>query len=133
MPKDADFPDLNKGSWEKASDADAKYNCIAFAAGRTDVFWWPDNYPDPESDYWPHGLLREETIAAFVQLFESLRFQCCVDGNLAVGTNVERNPGGDRCRSPRHLCHHGRHGTVEVNSPGRGCRGGPGRREPRRI
>jgi hypothetical protein len=84
-PKDADFPDLGKGFWEKTSDPDPKYNCIAFAAGRTDVFWWPDDYPDEESDYWPHGITREETVAAFAQLFQSLGYDICVDGDLESG------------------------------------------------
>ncbi|MBI3822407.1 MAG: hypothetical protein HY289_06975 [Planctomycetes bacterium] len=84
-PKQADFPDLDKYSWAKTSDPDPKYNCIGFAAGRTDVFWWPDDYPDADSDYWPRGIAREETVAAFVQLFQSLGYEICSDGSLEVG------------------------------------------------
>jgi len=81
-PKDVDFPNLNSGSWNVTSPPDVAYNCIAFAAGRTDVVWWPDDFPDPQSDYWPERILREESIAAFVQLFESLGYEICADGSL---------------------------------------------------
>ncbi len=83
--KDVDFPNLDQGFWEKTSGPEPKYNCLAFAAGRIDVFWRPDDYPDEESDYWPTGILREETIAAFSQLFQSLGYQPCTDGNLEAG------------------------------------------------
>ena len=84
-PKVGDFPDLNNSVWEKTSEPDPSYNCIAFAAGRTDVFWWPDEYPDEESDYWPHGIRREESIAAFIELFKSLGYESCLDGRLETG------------------------------------------------
>jgi hypothetical protein len=84
-PLEIDFPDLAKEPWSKTSDADPKYNCIAFAAGRTDVFWWPDDYSDEESDYWPHGIPREESISAFILLFQSLGYQLCPDGSLEAG------------------------------------------------
>ncbi len=84
-PKDVDFPDLNSGFWQQASDPDPKYNCIAFAAGRTDVFWWPDDYPDSESDYWPPGIAREETVAAIIQLFQSFGYEACDNGRLESG------------------------------------------------
>ena len=82
---DADFPNLQAGAWQVTSPPDNRYNCIAFAVGRTDVYWWPDEYPDPNFDYWPPGILREESIAAFVQLFESLAYEVCADGTLEPG------------------------------------------------
>jgi hypothetical protein len=64
------------------SPPDLHYNCIGFAAGRSDVVWWPDEYPDPQSDYWPQGILREESVPAFVELFQSLGYELCSDGDL---------------------------------------------------
>src|SRR5436189_3388606 len=84
-PKQSDFPNLTSSSWQVTSPPDPLYNCIAFAAGRTDVFWWPDDYPDPASDYWPPGILREESIAALIELYQSLGFDACADGNLEQG------------------------------------------------
>src|SRR6266852_101687 len=82
---DADFPNLKSGVWQVTSPPDIRYNCIAFAAGRTDVFWWPDDYPDPDFDHWPPGILREESIAALLQLYESLGYEVCADGVLEAG------------------------------------------------
>ena len=84
-PKDADFPNLNAGVWHVTSPPDVRYNCVAFAAGRTDVYWWPDEFPDPHSDYWPAGILREESVTAFMELFQSLGYTVCADGGLEAG------------------------------------------------
>jgi hypothetical protein len=97
----ADFPNLQSGVWQTTSPPDKSYNCIAFAAGRTDVFWWPDDYPDPDFDHWPHGVLREETVAAFVQLYESLGFESCVMASWKRGSRKSRStPSINRPRMP---------------------------------
>jgi hypothetical protein len=83
--KKDDFPNLRDEDWVPKSDPDPKYNCIAFAAGRTDVYWWPDNYPDPDSEYWPSGIVREETVEAIAALFRSQGFEDCADGSLEEG------------------------------------------------
>lgn len=80
--KDVDFPRLKGSDWQQTSEPDVKYNCIAFAVGRTDVVWWPDDYPDPDSDYWPQDVLREETIEAFIELYKSMGFEECTDGSF---------------------------------------------------
>lgn len=61
------------------------YNCIGYAAGRTDAYWWPDDYPEPDSDYWPAGIPREETLEAFTALYESLGYAVCGDGSPEKG------------------------------------------------
>jgi len=83
--KKDDFPNLRQEDWVRKSDSDPKYNCVAFAAGRTDVYWWPDQYPDPASDYWPASIRREETVDAIAELFKSLGFEDCVDGRHETG------------------------------------------------
>ncbi len=80
-----DFPNLAKHVWAQCSPVDPTYNCIAFAAGRSDVYWWPDNSPDEPSDYWPTGLPRDETIDALRRLIESFGYAACADGSLEPG------------------------------------------------
>ena len=36
------FPDLARTGYQVTSPPDPVYNCIAWAAGRTDEWWWPD-------------------------------------------------------------------------------------------
>ena len=82
--KEEDFPSLAGCDWQQTSDPDPTYNCIAYAAGRTDVYWWPDDYPEPESDYWPAAIPREETLSAFSHLFQSLGYEICDDGDFEL-------------------------------------------------
>jgi len=52
----------------------AEYNCIAWAAGDTSRWWWPDSL---ESSYWPDDVQRSETLEAFVKAFETLSYTVC--------------------------------------------------------
>jgi hypothetical protein len=46
------FPFLDSEGYTETSPAASEYNCIAWAAGRTDVAWWPD----PQGiGYWPES------------------------------------------------------------------------------
>lgn len=58
------------------------YNCIAWAAGESDRFWWPDPM---NQAYWPPGVKREPTVAAFIAAYGTLGYEPCADGNLEVG------------------------------------------------
>ena len=87
------FPGLHGSGYLVTSPADIRYNCVAWAAEDEEHWWWPD-----EDSYWPEGVAREETIAAFVAAFEKLGFVL-----------VQRSPprgglreGGDLRRSGRH-------------------------------
>jgi hypothetical protein len=63
------------------------YNCIAFAAGRTDQWWWPSHYKFLY--YWPPHLLREaencETPENFIRAFEWLGYKQCKNGKCVRG------------------------------------------------
>ena len=76
------FPDLVRTGYRITSPPDAKYNCIAHAAGVTNNWWWPD--PDG-FDYWPSGVVRERTLAAFLQVFASIGYFPCPDGSQEPG------------------------------------------------
>jgi hypothetical protein len=78
----ADFPNLVSDSYEVTSPATAEYNCIAYAAGDRDNWWWPDL----RDSYWPKDVLREYSIDSFIQAYrQSGQYEPCVDGSLEEG------------------------------------------------
>src|SRR5437660_8070954 len=63
------LPRLTADNYRETSPATWEYNCVAWAAGFTDAWWWP-----APSRYWPEGLLREETLPAFLAAFGTLDY-----------------------------------------------------------
>lgn len=55
------------------------YNCIAWAFGVIDRWFWPDI---AGIYYWPDSVPRVETIEAFINLFESIGYKVCDNGNF---------------------------------------------------
>jgi hypothetical protein len=76
------FPYLAREGSRVTSPVDAKYNCVAWAAGDTTRWWWPDADP---INHWPAGVPREETLAAFVAAFATLGYTPTADGTLQPG------------------------------------------------
>lgn len=70
-PLEAAFPGLVGSSYAVTSPATSAYNCIAWAAGETDRWWWPD--PMGVS-YWPAGVAREESLSAFLAAYATLGY-----------------------------------------------------------
>lgn len=69
----------------ESSPATFDYNCIAWAAGETNRWWWPD----PEGQcYWPSGIPRQVTLEAFVQAYGTLGYEPCESDS--PGFNVEK-------------------------------------------
>ncbi len=66
------------------------YNCIAFAAGQTDRWWWPS--PNKFLYFWPPHLLREfpgtETMENFIKAFEWKGYRPCKGGKYKK--NIEK-------------------------------------------
>ena len=60
------FPSLTPSNYRITSPESPEYNCIAWAAGTDERWWWPDNQ---YTAYWPDGIPREETLAAFIQAY----------------------------------------------------------------
>src|SRR5438067_99437 len=58
------LPRLTPANYRITSPATWEYNCIAWALGVTDAWWWPSS-----GRYWPPALAREETLAAFFAAF----------------------------------------------------------------
>ncbi|MHB8376959.1 MAG: DUF7689 domain-containing protein [Dehalococcoidia bacterium] len=66
------LPNLDLATCSETSRRDGNYNCIAWAAGQQDRWFWPD-----QDSYWPDGLTPAETVEAFIELFESLGYEAC--------------------------------------------------------
>ena len=77
-----EFPNLSAGDYQVTSPATKRYNCTAWAAYDTRRKWWPDPF---NIGYWPPGVAREETVAAFIQAYGTLGFCLCFDGSLEPG------------------------------------------------
>lgn len=63
------LPNLTAGNYRETSPASWVYNCIAWAAGVDDAWWWPS-----DGRHWPAGVERAETLAAFLAAFALLGY-----------------------------------------------------------
>ena len=71
-----------------SSPAEVRYNCIAWAAGVSSIWWWPVFDPVQETCTWPANAPRELTLPAFVAAFATLGYVPCEDETLEP--DVER-------------------------------------------
>ena len=62
-----EYPGLMAGEFQITSEETPAYNCVAYALGETRTPWWPYNSPPY---YWPSNAPFEETVEAFVQVFQ---------------------------------------------------------------
>ena len=79
------FPGLVGSPWSVTSPIAREYNCIAWAAGQDDVWMWPDS---SGFSFWPDGVAREETIEAFVELFQRLGY--AITSSAELDENTEK-------------------------------------------
>ncbi len=89
------LPGLKGAAYSLTSKRDKQYNCIAWAAGDGERWWWPH-----EDAYWPPGVPREETLEAFVELFRALGYETCDDD--AVEPSFEKVAIFASDRGPEH-------------------------------
>lgn len=76
------FPNLQRSGYSITSPATIDYNCIAWVADDTEIWWWPD----PQYGYyWPSGILRTETIETFIEAFKLLGYTKCEDHKYENG------------------------------------------------
>ena len=68
------FPNL--ANYSETSPQTVDYNCVAWAAGEDDRWWWPSGL-----DYWPPGVALEVTLDAFSEAFQVLGYVECPDGD----------------------------------------------------
>jgi hypothetical protein len=76
------FPGLQGHSYQITSPKSDDYNCIAWAAGDTRNWWWPD---EDGQDTWPEDVSRTESVTAFVDAFVSLGYAVCDHADLEEG------------------------------------------------
>ena len=76
------FPRLRATGYIITSPASEDYNCIGWAAGENDRWWWPDPLG---VDFWPENIPREETFDAFLAAFSALGFEPCSSEALEDG------------------------------------------------
>lgn len=69
----AAFPGLRVDGYRVTSSATPGYNCIAWAAGRSDRWWWPNS----ADAFWPAEAPNVQTVGAFEAAFRLLRYQPC--------------------------------------------------------
>lgn len=77
---EAAFPRLRYSDYSISSPETLAYNCIAWAVGRDDRWWWPS-----KSCYWPRACPRKATVDAFVTTFKSLGYETCNNGTFEDG------------------------------------------------
>lgn len=74
------LPGLTASNYRVTSPATWNYNCIAWAVGVTDAWWWP-----VPGRYWPADVPREESRAAFLAVFAKLGYSPCATADLEAG------------------------------------------------
>ena len=74
------FPGLRGTHYAVTSPPTPTYNCIAWAAGESNRWWWPTS-----SYFWPTGIPREETLLAFVGAYATLGYTRCDDEQREIG------------------------------------------------
>jgi hypothetical protein len=79
------FPKLQTAPFHVTSPPDSVYNCIAWAAGDTNDWWWP--LPNAEEAFWPDGVLRTRTLESFRGAFATLGYTVCAGEGLEAGAD----------------------------------------------
>ncbi|MCI0486410.1 MAG: hypothetical protein L0229_07400 [Blastocatellia bacterium] len=78
------FPGLKTAGYEIKSEADNKYNCIAWALNHTSQFWDP-GMSGVRGYYWPPGVPKTDTIESWIRIFEIHGYSKCDSSELEVG------------------------------------------------
>lgn len=97
------FPDLADYGYEVTSDPTSDYNCIAWAAGDAERWWWPS---DSVFAYWPDGVPKVPTLAAFQAAYQTVGYALCEDEEPEVGFEkiaIYAGPDGTVMHAARHL------------------------------
>lgn len=100
-PLVTEFPGLATGYRVTSPSSDA-YNCIAWAAGRDDRWWWPG---DPDS-FWPLEVPAAATLPAFEAAYRSLGYERCASGGFDSQFDqiaIFADPGGVPTHAARQL------------------------------
>ena len=70
-----EFPNLYGEGFEIVEQPSPRYNCIAYAAGDTTEWWWPDGI-----NYWPPWATLDNRTESLEEVFAGLGYEQCNDG-----------------------------------------------------
>lgn len=76
------YPQLRADGYKVTSEESPIYNCVAWASHETRRWWWPDK---AGLYYWPTGVSREETLAAFIAMYEKVGYRACNNAQHETG------------------------------------------------
>jgi hypothetical protein len=74
--REGKWPHITTEGYDTKSPETYDYNCIAFAAGVTDEWWWPDQHG---GGAWPIAK-REVSVDCFVEAFRTKEYELCDAG-----------------------------------------------------
>jgi hypothetical protein len=83
---DRDFPRLKLLGYRRTSEP-ADYNCIAFAVGDVERWWWPSGRED---DYWPLPIPEKVTLQTFLDAFAARGYSSPIDTNGDLESGFEK-------------------------------------------
>jgi hypothetical protein len=77
------FINLKDGEFELTSPFDSKYNCIAHAAEKNDIWWWSVDKALVGNDiFWFNNVPGEPTVENFIAAFSKLDYKPCDNSEL---------------------------------------------------
>ena len=74
------FPKLANENFAIVGEPSEQYNCIAYAAGDTGKWWWPDGI-----SYWPPYAARDNRMESLAEMFAGLGYEQCADSGVESG------------------------------------------------
>lgn len=82
------FPNLRTDAGFKITSPETdRYNCIAWACERNDLWIWPPlaGMPPAENEYWPDGIPEDIDVSSFVKVFQHFGFERCENDKYEEG------------------------------------------------
>ena len=74
------FPNLASEGFDIVDEPSERYNCIAYAAGDTSQWWWPDGV-----NYWPPWATPTTRIESLTEAFAGKGYERCDDYEVKDG------------------------------------------------
>ena len=74
------FPNLASEGFEIVDEPSPRYNCIAYAAGDTSRWWWPDRI-----NYWPPWATLTTEMESLQEVFAGKGYEQCEDSATETG------------------------------------------------
>lgn len=76
----AAFPKLESEGFEIVGEPTTEYNCIAYAAGDTTEWWWPNG-----TGYWPPWATLDNRMESLKEAFVGIGYELCDDAYAEAG------------------------------------------------